>query len=99
MVENFEATLTEFVSFCQNLSDTHMEKNYPSLAKEQITVRPGQRYAKLVKNGSAFCFVDRENGNVLKAASWNAPAKGARGNIFIRDSWKFMSPYGAAYLR
>ena len=50
--------------------------------------------------GSAYCFVDRTNGDVLKAASWKAPAKHARGNIFDdSNGLKFMSAYGAAYLR
>jgi hypothetical protein len=31
---------------------------------------------------SAFAFINRTNGDVLKSASWSAPAKGARGNIY-----------------
>lgn len=33
----------------------------------------GQRYV--------LCFVEIETGTILKAAGWNAPAKGGRGNI------------------
>jgi len=47
----------------------------------------GQRYIRLVKTHggqqSAYGFVDRTNGDILKAAGWKAPAKNfARGNIF-----------------
>src|SRR6478736_2862452 len=35
---------------------------------------------------SAHCFIDRTNGDVLKAAGWSKPAKGARGNIFNADN-------------
>lgn len=28
------------------------------------------------------CFVEIATGNILKAATWRAPAKGARGNIY-----------------
>lgn len=31
---------------------------------------------------SVYCFIDLSNGDILKAAGWKAPAKGARGNIF-----------------
>jgi hypothetical protein len=49
---------------------------------------------------SAWAFVDKTTGDVLKAASWKKPAKHARGNIF--DEWnglKSVGPYGPAYLR
>jgi hypothetical protein len=40
------------------------------------------------------------NGDVLKAASWRAPAKHARGNIFDEyDGLRNMNEYGPAYLR
>lgn len=50
----------------------------------------GKRYARVWKNPkvdktginrSAFGFIDLTNGNVLKSASWAAPAKGPRGHI------------------
>ena len=63
----------------------------------------GKRYAKLMVanggqlNGSVFCFVDLSNGNILKAASWSTPAKGARGNIANRAA--DLTPHGAQYRR
>jgi len=49
----------------------------------------GKRYIKVIQifgstahSQCSFCFVDKTNGDVLKAASWYAPAKIARGNIF-----------------
>lgn len=61
-----------------------------------IEAQEGPKYIRLVrveffngertKGGSAFGFVDKTNGNVLKAAGWKAPAKNfARGNIFAED--------------
>ena len=59
----------------------------------------GQRYIKIwhTWNGtgkSVHAFVDKRNGDLLKAAGWKAPAKGARGNvltnlgdIFDRFDW------------
>jgi|APSaa5957512493_1039668.scaffolds.fasta_scaffold13789_1 hypothetical protein len=63
------------------------------------TIDWGRKYAKIVNGSSVYCFVDRTNGNILKSASWKAPAKGARGNIYADDPLKGLGPYGAAYLR
>jgi hypothetical protein len=67
----------------------------------------GPKYVKIVAmttgspigGGSAFCFLDRSNGDVLKSASWRAPAKTARGNIHAGPSGYGLTRYGAAYLR
>ncbi len=52
-----------------------------------LSISRGRRYAKIVRKDecgghSVHCFIDTRNGDVLKAASWKAPAKGARGNIY-----------------
>ena len=63
----------------------------------------GRKYFKIVRvdnQVSVHCFVNVENGDVLKAASWNAPAKHARGNILNPDNGLgCMTPFGADYLR
>jgi hypothetical protein len=38
-------------------------------------------------------------GDIHKAATWSAPAKHARGNVFNKESWSCCGPYGMAYLR
>jgi len=48
---------------------------------ESMKLTKGSKYAKVHINGSVHSFVDLTNGNVLKPASWRAPAKHARGNI------------------
>lgn len=54
-----------------------------------LEVEFGRKFAKVSKltygSRSAYCFIDLSNGDLLKAASWKAPAKGARGNIFADD--------------
>ena len=69
-----------------------------------ITLKKSRRYAKLITENysqkSAFCFVDLTNGDILKCASWSAPAKGARGNIQSEDfGLSCITQYGAKYLR
>lgn len=56
----------------------------------KITIKAGKKYAKLIeeKNGrdtSVHSFVDLTTGDILKPASWKAPAKHARGNILNAD--------------
>lgn len=56
----------------------------------------GNKYVKVVTPSSVFCFVDRTTGDVLKAASWKAPAKHARGNLFTGKIG--VTAYGAEYM-
>ena len=99
----FDSVFADFLSYCQKMQEDHIRENAPVLIGEHIEAVEGGRYMKLVKVGphsrSAFLFVDKTNGDILKTATWSAPAKTARGNIFDRASWKNVSPYGAAYLR
>lgn len=73
-----------------------------------VTIEFGRRYAKLiaadVRNGvesaqSVYCFVDLGTGDILKAATWRAPAKHARGNVLRADRMQSVTAYGANYLR
>lgn len=48
---------------------------------------------------SAHAFIDRENGDILKAAGWKGPSKkNPRGNIFAADPLQGVTVYGVAYL-
>jgi len=98
-MDNFDEKLESFVAGCNRIQSDYYSKrgNFPA---NNITVNKGRRYFKLVERGgeSVYCFVDKTNGDVLKAASWSAPAKGARGNIFdSANGLARMGPYGAAY--
>jgi hypothetical protein len=103
--KQFNDALITFVGGCQDIV-TKNDAQYENVKFDsKITVKAGRRYVKLIKSDGfvstgVYCFVDRTNGNILKAASWKAPAKHARGNIFNNDNGLgAMSPYGAAYLR
>ena len=60
-----------------------------------IEFEPGSKYVKVVKissggSRSVHSFVEKETGNIWKAASWKAPAKNfARGNVF--DSGTYLN--------
>ena len=65
-------------------------------------VQDGKRYIKIWMDArgskSVHAFVDKRNGDLLKAAGWKAPAKGARGNVLtnlgdIFDRWDWSGHY------
>ena len=83
--------------------------NYPNSTPPVVQFDVGKRYIKLSRvqgeiSKSVHCFIDAKEGptfgDILKAASWKAPAKHARGNVFD-GSWGINSVgvYGPAYLR
>ena len=101
----FDVALGKFVSGSQQLIDDHFARNHFKNTPF-LTTEVGSRYIKIVRNeqnatgGSVHCFVDKNNGDVLKAASWRAPAKGARSNIFNEfNGVDGMTEYGAKYNR
>ena len=77
---------------------------YPESFGGTRKVEFGRKYARVYRvdsrgaTGGVYCFVDRSNGDILKAASWKAPAKHARGNIYAADPLAGVGQYGAAYL-
>jgi hypothetical protein len=90
----------------------HYEKDSPKLVEmgmlPQVRAQAGPKFWKIIcfesarsESGSAYCFVEKATGNILKSASWKAPAKGVRGNISDPNyGWgKAVGLYGAAYLR
>ena len=80
-------TVQDYIQEIQEASDKDWAKNgYPMDKKPTYCVSQGKVWSKILEkqgwNGgtSVHCFVDKD-GNIYKAASWNAPAKGIRGNI------------------
>jgi hypothetical protein len=89
---NFDVAFAEFLKTAQQtVADDYAEWTRDVLrnmgAGPKLEAMKGSRFIRLVSidgtSRSAFGFVDKANGNVLKAASWAQPAKNfARGNIF-----------------
>jgi hypothetical protein len=61
-----------------------------------LTMDVGGRFIRLVQyhnpetltGAYVHAFVDKTNGDLLKAAGWKAPAKGARGNLLDDASFQ-----------
>jgi hypothetical protein len=96
-----EAKLPEFLAHLQKLIDV----NYPSgSGMPQVVMMEGSKFIKIIRQypdgsmgRSVHCFIDKATGNILKAASWNAPAKHPRGNILV--DFTGVGAYGADYLK
>lgn len=100
---SFDARLAEFVVRVQEMIASDYRQHYPNLGIPQVGVSTGgRRYAHLFTSGRqtmCYCFVDRTNGDVLKAESWRKPAKHKRSNIYDADfGMSGVTVHGARYL-
>jgi len=98
--ENFEIALTRWLEQAQKISDDYMAAHFPKNFRPTLSLERGKRYVRVVKNEqwgrNCHCFIDTTNGDVLKSASWKAPAKGARGSIYNPEQ-PGVSAYGGLY--
>jgi len=106
LTSEFESAFERFYEKCRHLIETENAKYAVEECRCSLDYDMGKRYIKVIRvdNGgtakSSYCFVDKASGDILKAASWAAPAKGARGNIFSADfGASAVTPYGAVYLK
>lgn len=106
-VNSDTAELTSWLAGAQKIITDYFAANFPSTTMygQVPTLRAdfGTRYIRIMRVDSseaAHAFIDRTNGDVLKPATWKAPAKHARGNIFdAKNGLGSMGQYGPAYLR
>jgi len=100
----FEPALERFMYGARAIIREYYTSNSLTVP-ELVLEAPGARYYRVVSTGpgdsrSAWAFIDRTTGDVLKPAGWSKPAKHARGNIFDdRKGLGAIGPYGPAYLR
>lgn len=97
--EAFDIALEMWLERAQKIVSSHIRANFKMLSIPTLQIDPnGKKYIRIVKEGSVYCFIDKSNGDVLKAVSWKAPAKHARGNIYKIGN-EGVDQYGAHYLR
>jgi len=76
--------------------------------KLDLTLRPGRKFIKVVEGSRVWGFIAKVDGthkgvpmlkgDILKAATWSAPAKHSRGSIFDKEMHKSFSWTGPNYL-
>ncbi len=104
--------IKEFAKRVEAESNVDLLKSYPPNPNgngydptKKFKVKFGRKYAKITShdstgmNGGVWGFVNIENGDLLKAASFYAPAKHARGNIETAAYGKNYVWTGPNYLR
>ena len=104
--ENFEVCLALFLSAAQDKINVYFVTNFAGLAAPTLVLDRNRKYVRVVKEDamgsgrSVYCFINTENGDILKG-SWKAPVKkGVRGNIFSGDHGvDRVNHHGCIYLR
>jgi hypothetical protein len=102
-ISKVDAAIESFYSV-QPFDTSYWQENEARLL---LKVAVGSKFIKLVSDGSVWGFIARNDGeldgvpykrgDLLKAATFRAPAKHSRGNIIDgTDSWDI---YGPNYLR
>lgn len=89
--DEFCTKLNNFIFASQQKLDTYYYRDLPTLDVPRLKIVGGLKYIKiaLIRDDDSrrvWAFVKRDNGDVLMPASWKAPAKHARGNIFADDN-------------
>ena len=102
MNAEFKEVFENHFEGCESIYDAYYAAMGYKLAKDKFSYKVGRRYIKIIRGNSVHSFVDMKEGAsygaVLKAAGWNVPAKGQRGNIFDKDNGLGrMGEYGPAY--
>ena len=98
---NIKSWITEEAQVTIN---KHYDKHLSRLAVPQLTVKYGRKYAKIMLGSSVWAFISLTGdinkgtliGDLLKPASFRAPAKHSRGNIL--NATASYSSYGPTYL-
>lgn len=93
-MKDFEKSLKEVMSFIEGVnSEGYSEKAIVSKTE-------GRKYIKIFCGSHIYCFIEKSTGDIFRAASYKAPAKHARGNIFKPENWKeWLLVYSPKYLR
>ena len=105
---DLSTALGNFVAKLQERENNRIARDFPNLTPETFEAQQGRTYARIVKGGSAYCFValkdvstkhiTAQKGDILKAASYKAPAPHKRGSILADNQLNGTNEYGANYI-
>lgn len=96
----------KFIEKVNTEIQSYYSTNLSNLTPNPMEMRVGTKFIKLISNGSVWGFISRydgeykgvpiKKGDLMKAASRDAPAKHSRGNII--DGTARYGVYGVTYL-
>jgi hypothetical protein len=92
--------IADYCKLVATINDRHWA-SYENMGRESVFAEYGRRFCKVMVGSRVHTFVELATGNILKAASWKAPAKnGVRGSIWADDLGESVIDWhGAKYLR
>ncbi len=106
---SFDAAVQNFIEHAQRVYQEYRERMGFTNSihdKDIFADKPSPKFIRIVQadcNGSSrsvYCFVDRENGNILFPKGWKGPAKNTpRGNVYDSSTFVCAGPHGVASLR
>ena len=104
---NNNPIVDNFITEVNKTIETYYAKHLTGLQPEFIQVDVGRKFIRLWKGTSCWGFISRvddnlkggpiKKGDLLKPATWKAPAKHARGNII--DGTAKWGVYGPEYIQ
>jgi len=97
--KNFDEALNEFFVKLRERDNKHMAENFENLGMNVWDISFGRKFVKIIRGNSVYAFVELGSGDIYKPASWRAPAKHVRGNIFNSDPLVGTDIYGVNYLK
>jgi hypothetical protein len=103
---DFNVALDNFLTHITDAKEADRVARFAKLRPTVYTIETGIKNIRVVEQDSegnhrsVFCFIRKEDGAVLKAAGWKAPAKHARGTIYTDNPQEYgVGVYGANYLK
>ena len=81
--------INEYINFVEEwceILESKFQSTYPTNHPVKYGFKINKKYTKIIRvdsggSSSVHAFVDNSNMDILKAATWNSPAKGARYNL------------------
>jgi hypothetical protein len=82
LIQKDDFHLNKFVDNINFLYYNYMDNSFPNNDRSYVEIKVCKKYIKLIQDHAAFAFINRSNGDIYKPATWRAPAKHVRGNLF-----------------
>lgn len=90
MSNDFTTALADYLKQVNETSSERFKTEFSNLYGTPLQpiyrAYEGKKWIKVVREDAAqksvFCFINPQTGDLYKPATWNAPAKGIRGNIY-----------------
>lgn len=95
-----EAGVKTYIAGLTALTEAYFTKKFPTLSAPLVTCTVRQKYAKIVKGGSTYSWIDLATGDILKGSSKGVDRGAAhikRGNVCDGSWLNWHGPFGLGY--